>query len=64
MRKSALNFFIKSYSRELAKTYIFKFCIPRNILFEGSVWDKKINKNRSKTLSYIKKCTGKFHLGL
>ena len=54
--KSALNFFIKSYSRELAKKHISLNSIsPGNILFEGSVWDKKINKNRSKTLSYIKK---------
>ena len=27
---------------------------PGNILFNGSVWDKKIKKNKNKTFNYIK----------
>ena len=28
---------------------------PGNILFDGSVWDKKIKENKNKTLNYINK---------
>ena len=44
--------------KNLSKIYGNKIRIngvsPGNILFDGSVWDKKLKKNKSKVLKYIK----------
>ncbi len=54
--KSALNFYVKMISKELANDGIaINVIIPGNILFEGSTWDKKIKKNPKKIKKYIKK---------
>ncbi len=53
--KSALNFYIKLISNELAKSKItINGIVPGNILFEGSTWDLKMKKNTKKTKKYIK----------
>lgn len=53
--KSALNFYIKLISRELAKDKItINGIIPGNIFFKGSTWDLKMKKNLKKTKKYIK----------
>ncbi len=55
LAKSALNSYIKIYSRELAKDGItINGIVPGNILFEGSTWQKKLKKNLFKTKKYIK----------
>lgn len=44
--KSALNSYVRGISRYLAKHNIRINCVaPGNILFKGSVWDKKLNEN-------------------
>jgi len=44
--KSALNAYVKSISRPLGKRNIrINAIAPGNILFEGSVWDRKIQEN-------------------
>ncbi len=54
--KSALNFYIKLISKELAKKNItINGIVPGNIIFKGSTWDLKIKKNPKKTKMYIKK---------
>ncbi len=54
--KAALNFYIKSVSRNLSKSKIFiNAILPGNIMFKGSNWDKKIKKNKTKTTQYINK---------
>ena len=54
--KSALNFYIKLISRELGKSGItINGIVPGNIFFEGSTWQKKIQKNPKKTKLYIKR---------
>ncbi len=54
--KAALNFYVKSISRELSKSGIFiNAILPGNIFFKGSTWEKKIKKNRFKTIKYINK---------
>ena len=53
--KSALNFYIKLISKELAnKNITINGIVPGNIIFEGSTWDLKIKKNPIKTKKYIK----------
>mgnify|MGYP006080091179 CR=1 FL=1 len=53
--KSALNFYIKNFSYELAKDGIsINGVVPGNIFFEGSTWYKKMIKNSKKTKKYIK----------
>jgi len=53
--KSALNFFIKSFSNKLANDGItINGIMPGNILFEDSVWQKKLDKNKKLTKKYIK----------
>ncbi len=53
--KSALNFYIKLISTELAKDGItINGILPGNIIFKGSTWDKKIKKNKIKIKKYIK----------
>ncbi len=54
--KSALNFYIKLISRELANNGItINGIVPGNIFFKGSTWDLKMKKNPLKTKRYIKK---------
>lgn len=53
--KSALNFYIKLISKELAnKNITINGVVPGNIIFKGSTWDLKIKKNYIKTKIYIK----------
>ena len=55
LAKSLLNNYVKSISHYLAEDGISINAIaPGNILFNGSVWDKKIKKNKNKTFNYIK----------
>ena len=52
--KSALNFYIKLISKELAKrTITINGIVPGNILFPGSTWDLKMQGNLKKTKNYI-----------
>ncbi len=53
--KSALNFYIKLISKELAnKKITINGIVPGNIIFEGSTWDLKIKQNPLKIKKYIK----------
>ena len=53
--KSALNFYIKLISRELAEIQVsINGVVPGNIYFKGSTWDIKMKENRKKTKQYIK----------
>ncbi len=53
--KSALNFYINLASREFAKDGItINGIVPGNILFDGSIWSKKMKNNSKKTKKYIK----------
>ena len=53
--KSALNFYIKNFSNQLAEDGIsINGIVPGNIYFEGSTWHKKMTKNSKKTKKYIK----------
>ena len=53
--KSALNFYIKLISRELAEIGVsINGIVPGNIYFKGSTWDLKMKKNPKKTKQYIK----------
>ena len=53
--KSALNFYIKLISKELAnKNITINGIVPGNIIFKGSTWDLKTKKNPIKTKMYIK----------
>jgi len=52
--KAALNAFVRFYSKILGpKGARINAIAPGNILFKGSVWEKKIKKNRKKTLKII-----------
>jgi len=52
--KSALNFYIKLISKELAKKMIaINGIVPGNILFPGSTWDLKMHTSLKKTKNYI-----------
>jgi len=54
--KSALNFYSKYKAKDLAKYNIsLNIISPGNILQSNNNWDKKIKKNKIKTLKYIKK---------
>tara|TARA_B100000902_G_C27090027_1_gene803351 strand:- start:84 stop:818 length:735 start_codon:yes stop_codon:yes gene_type:complete len=54
--KSALNFYIKLISKDLAKKEItINGIVPGNILFKGSTWDLKMQDNQKKTKKYIKR---------
>lgn len=44
--KAALNFYVKSLSHYLPKNITINLISPGNILFEGSVWDRKIRENK------------------
>jgi 3-oxoacyl-[acyl-carrier protein] reductase len=53
--KSALNFYIKLISKELAqKNITINGVVPGNIMFKGSTWDIKMQDNPKKTRNYIK----------
>ncbi len=52
--KAALNSFVKGSSRELAKKGIRINAIsPGNIMFKGSTWEDKLNKNKENVLKII-----------
>ena len=54
LAKSALNFYIKLISKDLAKKKVsINGIIPGNILFPGSTWDLKLCKNKKKIKKYI-----------
>ena len=54
--KSALNFYIKLISKELAVENItINGIVPGNIIFKNSTWEIKMTNNSLKTKSYIKK---------
>jgi len=54
--KSALNTFVRSYSRFLGpKGVNINAIAPGNILFKGSSWEKKLTNNRKKTMDFINK---------
>jgi 3-oxoacyl-[acyl-carrier protein] reductase len=53
--KSALNTYVKQMSRPLAEEKIrINAVVPGNIIFENSVWDKKLKKNPKKVKNFIK----------
>lgn len=52
--KSALNTLIKNISKIYGNRVRINAVSPGNILFKGSVWEKKLKKNRSKILKYIR----------
>ena len=53
--KSAINNYVKSISYELGKKNIsINSIAPGNLYFKNSTWEKKLNKNKLKTLRYIK----------
>ena len=53
--KAALNFYVKSISRELANYGIsINAVLPGNIMFKDSTWDKKMKLNKIRTKKYIK----------
>ena len=52
--KAALNAFIRFYSKVLGpKGITINGIAPGNMLFKGSVWEKKLKKNKKQTLSLI-----------
>jgi 3-oxoacyl-[acyl-carrier protein] reductase len=54
--KSALNSYVKNNSKPLAKFGIrINAIAPGNIFFKGSVWEKKLVKNKTKVLNMISK---------
>ncbi len=54
--KSALNSYVKNSSKPLAKFGIrINAIAPGNILFKGSIWEKKLQKNKTRVLDMISK---------
>ncbi len=54
--KAALNFYLKSLSHYLSFLGVkINIISPGNIFFDGSVWDKKMKKNKKATKELIKK---------
>ena len=54
--KSALNSYVKNTSKPLAKNGIrINAIAPGNILFKGSIWEKKLEKNKIRVLDMISK---------
>ncbi len=52
--KSSINNFVKFQSEILAKSSIrINAIAPGNILFKGSIWEKKIKKNKKSVKSFI-----------
>ena len=52
--KSAVNTLIKNISKIYGNKIRINGVSPGNILFKGSVWEKKLKKNKSKVSNYIK----------
>ena len=53
--KAAINMYVKSSSKYFASHKVrINAVAPGNILFEGSVWDKKMEKNPSQVKSFLK----------
>lgn len=52
--KAALNFYVKSLSHYLPKNININLVSPGNILFKGSVWDKKIKRNKKTVNKMLK----------
>ena len=53
--KSAINNYVKSISYELGKKNIsINSIAPGNLYFKNSTWEKKLKKNKLKTIRYIK----------
>ena len=54
--KSALNSYVKNTSKPLAKNGIrINAIAPGNILFKGSIWEKKLEKNKIRVHDMISK---------
>ena len=54
LAKYALNQYVKLVSRDLAKKKIkINSISPGNIMFKNSVWEKKLFKNRKKTMQFL-----------
>ena len=63
--KSALNSYVKLISIPLGSKKIkINAIAPGNILFKGSVWEKKLILNKRKTLKYIKENVSLNRLGV
>ena len=53
--KAALNFYVKSLSHYLSKQNVsINLISPGNILFSGSVWEKKIRRNKKEVQKMLK----------
>lgn len=53
--KAALNSYIKNISKKLAKRGIrINGIAPGNLIFKGSVWEKKLNENPTKVYKMLK----------
>ncbi|MEO9945563.1 SDR family oxidoreductase [Paraglaciecola sp.] len=54
--KAALNMYMKEQALRFAKQSIRFNCIsPGNVMFDGSTWDEKLQKDQGQTLDYIAK---------
>ena len=54
--KSAVNAFVKFYSHHTSiSNKTINAIIPGNLMFKGSVWDKKMKLNKKNVRNYIKK---------
>lgn len=54
--KSAVNAFVKFYSHQISTSNkSINAILPGNLMFNGSVWDKKMKKNKRNVKNYIKK---------
>ena len=54
--KSAVNAFVKFYSHQISTSNkSINAILPGNLMFNGSVWDKKMKKNKKNVKNYIKK---------
>ncbi len=52
--KSAINTLVKILSKKYGSRVRVNAIAPGNIIFKGSVWDKKIKANKKRVLNYIK----------
>lgn len=54
--KSAVNSFVKFYSHQISNSNkSINAILPGNLMFNGSVWDKKMKNNKRKVKNFIKK---------
>ena len=52
--KCALNFYVKGISRHLGNNGVrINSISPGNILFKGSIWEKKLNEDRQKVFNML-----------